>query len=193
MKKYVLTLFMTTITLSAFAYQRPQTTSNPPPRAPQPTRPSTGREEIAYLDRERDLYNRYDYQDDWNYRQNWQSDPQAYLNGQNQPPQQNYPSQVQYQRQNNNQYSTNNQYHKDTRYNEDSGNRNIHYNSTFPDPDVPYDYLNWDYRQNWQYNPGPYLRGEDQNKYIERHYKAKPEPGPRGYYDPSFSKNSTSK
>lgn len=118
---------------------------NPPGAAPSPTpRPATGKEEIAYQDRDSDFYDRNYYQNDWNYRQNWQDNSRPYLSGQNQP---------------------NSQY-----YNDNRGYSGRRYESSVPQYNNERDYLNWDYRQNWQYNPGPYLRGEDQSDYIENAY-----------------------
>lgn len=135
------------------AAQQPQ---NPAPRNP------TGREEIAFNNRnDRDLYRRYEYKDDWNYQQNWQTDPNAYLQGQNSP---NQGSGYYQNNQDANQYNNYRYYnYPDANYRNEAQHSYNHESRRD---------WNWDYRDNWQYNPGPFLRGEEQSTYNEKRFEA---------------------
>lgn len=167
---------------------------NPPPPVANPS--ATGKEEIAYLDRSRDIYDDNQFQNDPDYQQNWQVNPQAYLQGSNQN---NQPRGSQ----DNSRYQDDSRYQDNTRSQDNSnrGNRRNpqvaydndtyyyyndgYYNSYTGDSGFINNYeknknpqRNWDYRENWRYNRAgraAYLRGEDQSQYLEEEKK-------RNYY-----------
>lgn len=151
-----------------------------------PDSQATEKEEIAYLDEDRDLYDKNQSRRDPDYQQNWQDQKEDYLQGKNlnqNPSSQNKNDFDRYQNrptQNERNFdrskiSDNYDYRNDPYY-YDSGFIGAYERNQNPN-------RNWDYRENWRYNRAgrdAYLRGEDQSQYNEeqmenarRYYKSR--------------------
>ncbi|MBA3721279.1 MAG: hypothetical protein H0W88_02640 [Parachlamydiaceae bacterium] len=145
-----------TLGINAISFAMNAQADNSSIMQPRPRSGASGKEEIAYVDRndDKDLYDRSENANNWNYQQNWQNDSNAYLRGQNNPSQNNS-NEYNYQPRSGNYYQGN---YKNNNYYQPEPNNNVN---------SPTINRSWDYRENWKYNPGPYLRGEDQSEYNE--------------------------
>jgi len=166
-----------------------------------PKRESTGKEEVAFRDRQREskVWKNKEFEGDWDYKTNWDENPPAWYSGDDpffhQNPSADRPvvptahgdwdyeenwqyepgpylkgeDQAQYderraqQQQNQNGQPIRQEYeYVPGRGGSHSMPRQYEY---VPPPE---DQGSWDYRENWQYSRGAYLRGENQAQYYER-------------------------